>query len=121
MFGLVFAGFFGIVGLFPLLGDGAVRIWSLVVGAAFLAAALLVPHLLRPLNLVWFRFGLLLHKVTNPLIMGVIFFLVLTPTGLLMRLTGRDLLSLKLDRDASSYWVLRDPPGPAPESMERQF
>lgn len=120
-FGLVFAAVFAIIGLWPLLGDGGVRIWSLAISLAFLAVALLRPVLLAPLNRLWTRFGLLLHHVVNPIIMGLLFYLVVTPTGLVMRALGKDLLRLRFDRQAKSYWIERQPPGPAPESMKDQF
>jgi len=121
-FGLVFAAVFTIVGLGPLvLGDGQVRIWALVVALAFLAAALARPGLLAPLNRVWFKFGMVLHRIVNPLVMGLIFFAVITPMAIVMRLAGRDLLGLKKSESAASYWVVRDPPGPEPKTMSDQF
>ncbi len=120
-FGLVFTAVFAIIGLWPLLGDGGVRIWSLAICAVFLATALLRPTLLKPLNRLWTEFGLLLHHVVNPIIMGLLFYLVVTPTGLVMRALGKDLLRLRFDRQAKSYWIERQPPGPAPEGMRDQF
>ena len=120
-FGLVFAVVFLIVGLFPLLSDNPIRLWALGVAGLFLAFALCVPKALRPLNLVWFKFGLLLHKVMNPVIMGLMFFIVITPMAVTMRLFGAKLLGLTFDRKAKSYWIERDPPGPTPESMKNQF
>jgi predicted membrane metal-binding protein len=120
-FGIVFAVVFAVIGLFPLIGSAQPRWWALAVAAAFLALALVYPALLRPLNRVWFRFGLLLHKITNPVVMGLMFFGTITPVALIMRIAGKDPLRLKLDRAATSYWIERDPPGPAPDSMDRQF
>lgn len=120
-FGMVFAGVFALIGLFPLLGDAPVRLWALGIAAAFGLVAIIVPAALKPLNRLWFRFGLLLHKIVNPLIMGLIFFLTVTPTGLIMRMLGKDPLRLKFDREAKSYWIERAPPGPAPETMKNQF
>jgi hypothetical protein len=91
------------------------------IGAPLVAFGLLAPGLLAPLNRAWTRLGLLLFKVVNPLVLGLIYLTTVVPIGLLMRLLGRDLLSLKLDRQAQSYWVVREPPGPAPETMIRQF
>lgn len=120
-FGIVFACVFALIGLVPwALGHG-LRVWALIVAALFLGAAYLAPKLLAPLNRLWFRFGLVLHAVVNPLIMGLIFFGAVLPTGLMVRLFGKDLLRLKRDASAKSYWIERDPPGPAPESMTRQF
>ena len=120
-FGLVFAGFFALVGFWPLFGGEAPRNWALGLGVLFLLLAFAAPKLLTPLNKVWFKFGLLLHHIVNPLIMALMFFVVITPIGLLMRLSGKDPLRLRFDREAKSYWIPRDPPGPAPESLKNQF
>ena len=120
-FGFVFTGVFLVIGLAPLLHDRPMRIWSLAVAAAFLAVALVRASLLAPLNRLWTRFGLLLHKVVNPIVMGVIFYLAITPFGLAMRLIGKDPLRRGFDRTAPSYWIDRTPPGPAPQSMSHQF
>ena len=124
-FGLVFATVFIIIALMPLLSlsdqQGSVRLWALIVAAFFAITSLTMPRLLEPLNKLWFRFGLLLHKIVNPLIMGLLFFVTVTPIGLLMRGLGKTPLKLGFDKSAESYWITRTPPGPAPESMKRQF
>lgn len=120
-FGLVFAAVFALIGLWPLFKGGELRLWALVLGALFLAVSFLRPSLLKPLNRVWFLFGLLLHKIVSPLIMGLLFFLTVTPTGLIMRALGKDPLRLKRDPNATSYWIVRDPPGPDAGGMSRQF
>lgn len=120
-FGLVFAGVFVVIALFPLLGGRPVRLWSLIVAAAFVAIALLRPGLLAPANRLWLAFGLLLHRVTSPLVLGMLFFLVFTPMGLLMRMLGKDLLRLRGNGSAPSYWIHRNPPGPEPDTMRHQF
>jgi predicted membrane metal-binding protein len=120
-FGIVFAVVFLIVALWPLPFGGEVRLWALAVAALLLVIAFAVPRLLSPFNRVWFRFGLLLHKIVNPVIMGLIFFGAVLPTGFLMRLFGKDPLRLGFDREAASYWIDRDPPGPDPSSMRNQF
>ncbi len=120
-FGFVFAAVFAIAALWPLIDGGGVRLWAAALSVIFLAAALLFAKLLRPLNLAWHEFGLLLHKITTPLIMGLIFYTTLTPIALIMRATGKDPLNLKFDPDARSYWIKHDPPGPSPESMKNQF
>ncbi|HSV28486.1 MAG TPA: SxtJ family membrane protein [Candidatus Omnitrophota bacterium] len=120
-FGFVFAAVFAVVSAWPLLSGAAPRWWALAVAAAFLAAALVAPRALRPLNLLWFRFGMLLHKIVTPLVMGLLFFLTITPIGLLMRMTGKDPMRLKRDAAAASYWIGRTPPGPAPDTMKHQF
>lgn len=120
-FGIVFAVVFLIVGLWPLLDGLTPRWWAMAVAATFLAAGYLFPVLLRPLNIVWFKIGMLMFKVVNPLTMALLFVTTIIPIGLLMRAFGKDVLRLKLEPDAQSYWIERDPPGPAPESMKDQF
>ncbi|MFZ5689630.1 MAG: SxtJ family membrane protein [Pseudomonadota bacterium] len=120
-FGLVFACVFALIGFVPwLLGHGW-RPWALIVAAIFLAVALVFPRLLRPLNFIWFKLGLALHHIVNPVIMALIFFGAVLPTGLMVRLFGKDLLRLKRDPHAKSYWIERVPPGPDAQSMTRQF
>jgi len=120
-FGFVMAGAFAIVSLLNGWHDGRIWPWTAGVAALFLAAGLLRPAVLNPLNRVWLKFGLLLHKVVNPLIMGLLFFGTVLPTGLVMRALGKDLLRLKRQPDADSYWIVRQPPGPSPETMKDQF
>ena len=120
-FGFVFTVVFAVVGALPLLDGEFVRWWAFVVAGLFLAVSLFVPRLLKPLNKLWFRFGLLLHKIVTPVIMGLLFFTTITPIALFIRLTGKDPLRLRFDPDAKSYWIERDPPGPEPETMRYQF
>jgi hypothetical protein len=120
-FGLVFSVFFAIVGLLPLLLGSGVRRWALATAAAFAVAGLLFPTLLAPLARLWARIGTFLHRVVSPIVLGVMFFLVVTPIGLVMRWFGKDPLRLKFDRTAESYWIPREPPGPAPDSLKNQF
>ncbi len=120
-FGVVFAVVFLLLALYPLLDGGTVRLWALGLAAAFLALALVRPALLAPLNALWTRLGLVLHKIVNPLVLGLMFFAVLTPTALLLRLFGKDLVGRSFDRQRASYWVERQPPGPPPETMKNQF
>ncbi len=91
------------------------------IAGAFLLVALVAPRLLRPLNVVWFKFGALLHKIISPIILGLLFFALVTPIALIMRAMGKDLLKLRLDPDAKSYWAYRDPPGPVAPSLSDQF
>jgi hypothetical protein len=91
------------------------------IGLALLVFGLVAPARLALLNRAWTGLGLLLFKVVNPVVLGLIYLTTIVPIGLLMRSIGRDLLSLKFDRQAASYWVVRDPPGPAPETMTQQF
>lgn len=120
-FGLVFAVVFAIIALWPLKSGGDIRPWAAGAAVAFALAALVVPRALKPLNIVWFKFGMVLHHVMTPLIMGLLFFVTVTPVGMLMRATGKDPMRLKRDPKAASYWIVRTPPGPAPESMKNQF
>jgi hypothetical protein len=120
-FGVVFAVVFSVIGLWPLLAGAGVRVWSLIISAGFLAAAFAAPRLLAPLNRLWFRFGMLLGRIVSPVVMAIIFYVTVLPTGLVMRLLGKDLLRLRVDPEAESYWIHRDPPGPAPDSLKQQF
>ncbi len=120
-FGIVFAAFFALVGLAPLYRSGHVRWWGIVISAALLVCAFTAPRLLRPLNRIWFKVGLLLHHVINPIVMGVMYFGAFVPTGLFLRLLGKDILCLKFNKSAVTYWIPRDPPGPASGSMTKQF
>ena len=95
--------------------------WTAGLASIFLFTALLCPTVLNPLNRLWLKFGLLLHKIVNPVLMGVIFYSTILPTGLIMRALGKDLLRLKLQPDTDSYWIVRQPRGPAPETFKDQF
>ena len=90
-------------------------------GGPLVLLGLVLPNSLAALNRAWTRFGLILFKVVNPLVMGLIFFVTVTPIGLAMRLTGGDPLRLKMAPGEKSYWIQRSPPGPAPETMKNQF
>ena len=120
-FGLVIGAALAVIGLLPLLGSGGPRWWLVAIGGAVAAAGLVAPALLAPFNRLWTRFGLLLNRVTNPIVMALMFFVVLTPSGLLMRLFGKDPLRRRFDADAATYWIEREPPGPTGESMRNQF
>jgi len=121
-FGIVFAVVFSLIALFQLyVGRLDWAIGLGVVAAVFLALALVAPAILRPLNRIWLRFGALIHKITNPLIMGLIFFVVFAPMGMIMRVFGFNPLRQGFERDRESYWIDREVPGPSPESMKQQF
>lgn len=120
-FGIVFAIFFALLTFWPLLRGRPVRWWAAGVSGAFLLIAFAAPSILHPLNVVWTRLGLLISKITNPIVTGLMFYLIFTPAALLMKALGKDLLNLKYDRTSKSYWIVRDPPGPLPESMRNQF
>ena len=120
-FGIVFATVFLIIGLWPLLDGGVPRIWSLAVAGAFGLTAVLMPRVLRPLNVLWMRFGELLQRVVAPVVMGVVFFGVVVPTALIMRAFGKDPMRLRHEPEVKSYWIERQPPGPDPQTMTKQF
>ncbi len=123
VFGMVMAAFFALVGLLPLVfgATAGIRWWSIVIAGVFGTLAWLRPASLAPLNRLWLRLGLLLSKVVSPVILGLLFFVTITPIGLLMRATGKDPLRLRKRESESSYWIERDPPGPDPETMKNQF
>lgn len=120
-FGYVFAAVFAIYGLFPLWRLDGPRWWSLAIAVAFAAVALVYPSVLGPLNRIWMAFGKLLHRIVSPLVMGAVYFLAVTPTGIIMRLRGRDLLSLRRRPDLSTYWIDRESGLPLSETMKKQF
>jgi hypothetical protein len=119
-FGLVMAAALALLALINGWHSGRLWPWELILAALFLSAASFRPALLHPLNRLWMKLGLLLHKIVNPIVMGLLFYGTIWPTGLAMRMRGRDLLRLKRDPDADTYWIAR-PPGPLPETMRDQF
>ena len=120
-FGMVFALVFFAVGIW-LASGGYFEGWFFLAGAAlFFVVALACPFILGPLNRAWMKLGLLLSRVVNPLILGVVFFLVITPMAVVRRLLGKDSLHLAFKSGLKSYWIDRNPPGPKPGSMTRQF
>jgi hypothetical protein len=119
--GLVFAAVFLVIALYPLFSGSSVHGWALALGVAFAALAMLLPSLLKPLNFVWTGLGALLHRVTSPLALSVMFFLLITPMGIVMRWFGKDPLRLRLDQNATSYWLERDTRGPQPNTFTDQF
>ncbi len=120
-FGFVFAAVFLIIAVWPLWHGAGLRWWSAGVAAAFAVVAVAVPHILAVPNRLWMKFGLLLGKIVSPIALGILFYLVFMPIGVLMRVLGKDPLKLKRDTAAASYWVSREPPGPPPTSMTNQF
>ncbi len=120
-FGVLFAVVFLLIGLWPLLDGGAVRWWSLTVALVFAVLAAIRPGLLAPFNRLWLALGLLLNRIVSPLVMALLFFLIITPFALVMRVTGKDPLRLKYDPKVRSYWILRAPPGPSPETIKNQY
>lgn len=120
-FGLLFAAIAGVLAaLSAWQGRRSALGWA-IVAAVFLAVTLLAPPLLGPLNRAWRRLALLLSKLTTPLIMGLLFFVVIAPIGVIMRLAGKDPLRLRFERESSSYWLARSSQGDRQTSMTRQF
>ncbi len=116
-FGIVFFVVFLIIALYPLIYSGEIRIWSAIISLFFLILGLLNSKILSPFNKLWFRFGILLGKVISPIIMGIIFFLVVTPIGFIMRILRKDVLNLKYNKN-KSYWIEKNGPK---SKMKNQF
>ena len=123
-FCLVFACVFAILSLFNLGFGSDINYWTYLfcgMTVVFLTVAFTIPQIARPLNILWFRFGLLLHKIVSPVIMGLMFFLTVTPIGLIMRLFGKRPLHLKFESNAKSYWIHRPPSSLKAGSFKNQF
>ena len=116
-FGIVFFIVFLIIALWPLLKQNEIRIWSLIISFIFFVLGLINSKLLTPLNKLWFKFGILLGNIISPIVMGIVFFLVVTPTGLIMRFFRKDILKLKKN-SRDSYWINKDNTN---SSMRNQF
>ena len=116
-FGIVFFIVFLLIALYPLTYSEEIRVWSVIISLIFLVLGLLNSKILTPLNKLWFKFGIFLGKIISPIIMGIIFFLVVTPIGLLMRLLGKDLINLKYNNN-KSYWIEKKGPK---SKMKNQF
>ena len=117
-FGLVFFVLFLIVALWPLKYEEDIRLWSLVISIIFFILGVINSKLLTPLNKLWFQFGILLGSIVSPIIMGIVYFTVVTPTGVLMRLLGKDLLKTSKIKNTSTYWIKRDK---QKNTMKKQF
>lgn len=120
-FGFVFAAVFAIIAFWPLITGSRPHLWALALAAFFLVIAVVRPRLLQPLNRLWFKVGLVLHRVVTPIVMGVIFVLGVLPTALVMRTRRSDPLRLDPRRRGESNWVVRTPPGPSPSTMRHLF
>ncbi len=116
-FGIVFFIVFLLISTYPLINNENIRIWSLVISLIFLVLGIINANILSPLNKLWFKFGIFLGKIISPIIMGIIFFLVVTPIGLIMRLIGKDVLNLKYSNN-KSYWIEKTGPK---SKMKNQF
>jgi hypothetical protein len=120
-FGTVLGFVVGVLGLWPLFHHRSPHWWLIVLAALFLGAALLFPRSLSLLNRAWFRLGLVLNRIVSPIVMGGLFFGAAVPVGWYLRKKGKDLLNLTLDPKAETYWIERNPPGPTPNSLTKQF
>ena len=116
-FGIVFFIFFLIIAVYPMFFGQEIRIWSLIISLVFLILGLAKSRILTPLNLLWFKFGMLLGRIVSPVVMGLVFFLVVTPTGLIMRALKKDLLNLK-KKNSNTYWIKKDK---VKKDMKNQF
>jgi len=116
-FGLVFFIVFMVIALWPLLNQSEIRYWSLFISLVFLLLGIMNSKLLTPLNKIWFKFGLLLGSIISPIIMGIVYFLIVTPTGFIMRVIGKDVLNLKKNAK-NSYWLEKNNKN---NNMKNQF
>ena len=116
-FGIVFSIVFLTISLFPLINGENLRLWSLIIAFVFFVLGIINSNFLKPLNKLWFKFGLILGKIISPFVMGIIFFLVVTPIAILMRLLRKDLLNLKFNKK-NSYWIQKSGPK---SKMKNQF
>ncbi len=115
--GIVFLG----IGLYPLIGGNDIRIWATAPGVLLIILAVIAPQSLTLVARAWLGLGAVLHKVISPVVLGLLYVVAVIPTGLYLKVTGKDPLKLKIDADAKSYWVERTPPGPERTSFPRQF
>lgn len=120
-FGFVFGCASVVTAIWPLRAGHPVRGWALSLAACFFLLALFRAHWLHPLNVLWTKFGILLGKIVQPIVLSLLYVLIFVPIGCAMRLAGRDALLLKFDPKLPTYWVKRNPPGPSPQSMGHQF
>ena len=115
-FGILFFIFFLIIGLYPLISGGITRVWSIVLSLVFLTITIIKPNLFTLLNKLWIKFGIFLGKIISPIVMGLVFFLVVTPVGIFLKILKKDVMGLK--RGGSSYWITRED---KIQSMKKQF
>jgi hypothetical protein len=115
-FGVLFLSFFLIIGVYPLISNGPIRIWPVIVSLVFLIITIIKPNLFTFSNKLWIKFGILLGKIISPIVMGIVFFFVVTPIGLVLRILKKDVMGLK--RVTTSYWINRED---KVQSMKKQF
>mgnify|MGYP001220481306 CR=1 FL=1 len=117
-FGLLFFAVFFIISVWPLKSQEDLRLWALVLSLIFLFLGIINSKFLNPLNKIWFKFGILLGSIVSPIVMGVVFFVVVTPVGMVMRFLNKDLLKLKMHKNIDSYWINRNK---EKSTMKNQF
>jgi hypothetical protein len=120
-FGYTFAAILTGIGLWPLRHGRPLRYWALGAGGAFLLTTIFTPSALGALNRGWTHLGALLNRIVSPIVSALVFFVTVTPIGVIRRLSGKDPLRLRADEKAESYWLVRQPPGPDPRTMSNQF
>ncbi len=120
-FGFVFFVFFTLVGFIIFIKTEHFKIWPFIIAIIFILLAVFSPNFLSPMNRMWTRVGLILHKIISPVIMAIMYYGIITPTGLIMKIIGNDLLKLKFDKSTDSYWIERKPPGLDPDTFHNQF
>lgn len=120
-FGIIFSTIFAVIALWPMSRGSSINFWSAILSSFFLLTAIFNPGLLSPLNRLWFKLGMLLHKIVNPIVMGFLFFLTVTPIAIIFKLIGKDPLNRELDQKCKTYWIERDPNEFHRDSMKNQF
>lgn len=120
-FGLIVGGILAAIGAYQYFAGGALFLWFLVPGLLLAATGLIYPSVLHPLNVGWMKLGLLLGRIVTPIVMFLVYVISIVPIGLLLRISGKDLLGLNRGTEKDSYWIERTPPGPPPESLKDQF
>lgn len=119
-FGLIFAGIFAVISFFPMLFGNEIRTWALIVSALFFIPAMVYPRVLFPLNKLWLKFGFFMHSIINPILMGLVFFLTVLPTGIILKILGKDPMHRKFESDSKTYWIERNQKI-SKESFDNQF
>ena len=117
-FGIVFFFVFLIISLWPLINENPLRVWSIYIAIVFLILGLINSNFLSPLNALWYKFGKLLGSIIAPIVMGIVFFIVVTPIGFIMRIFGKDLLNKRYNNKSNSYWINREK---SKSTMKQQF
>ena len=120
-FAWIFAAVFCFIGIMPAFQSHAIHWWAVAIAVLLMLIAIIAPHVLHPFNVLWFHFGRLLHRIITPFILAVVYFMVITPIAIILRIMRKDVLCRKLDPVAKSYWIYREPSGPKPDSIRKQF